>query len=193
MTKNKRPVTLKRLPPLIPTKNPFASLARAILYQQLTGKAAATIERRFLASFPKKVRGYPTPQMVYEMPHSLCEKAGVSRQKEGYLRDLARAFLDGTLKTKDFLTMTDEALRDHLVSVKGIGRWTADMFLIFALCRPNVLPCGDLAIRKGFMHAWRLKKEPDEKRMRQLALPYEGKYTDLSRTLWMMMDETNKK
>jgi DNA-3-methyladenine glycosylase II len=67
------------------------------------------------------------------------------------------------------------------------------MFLIFALCRPNVLPCGDLAIRKGFMHAWRLKKEPDEKRMRQLALPYEGKYTDLSRTLWMMMDERNKK
>jgi DNA-3-methyladenine glycosylase II len=116
-------------------------------------------------------------------------EAGLSGQKARYLRDLASRFLDKTIDPRQFPNMSDEEIIEHLTAVKGIGEWTAHMFLIFALNRPNVLPIGDLAIKKGFQRAFGLRKLPSDKRMRELARPHEGAHTELALHLWRIMDE----
>lgn len=175
----------KKLRKLEPTKDPFVSLVRSIIFQQLSTKAATSIQNRFLALFPKKT---PTPKRVLALSDSEFKSCGVSNQKAGYLRDLATKFLDGTVVPKLFPNMTDAEIKDHLVRVKGIGSWTADMFLIFALNRPDVLPVGDLAIKKGFQKVFKLRSVPTEKKMYSLALPYTGKRTYLSLYLWQSLD-----
>lgn len=177
----------RRLRKLEPTRNAFQSLARSIIYQQLSGKAAASILKKFVALWAKK--GFPTPRDVLALNDAQFRSAGVSAQKAGYLRDLAAKFLDGTIVPKRFSAMGDDEIIAHLVAVKGIGVWTAHMFLIFALNRPNVLPVGDLAIRKGFQRAFRLRSEPTETSMRKLARPHDGEHTALALHLWGLMDE----
>ncbi len=179
----------KKLRKLTPSKNHFAALARSIIYQQLSGKAAGTILNRFVALFPKKVKGFPSPEAVLLMPVEKLRNAGLSGQKVSYIRDLAEKFIDGTIIPKHFPKMGDMEIREHLLKVKGIGVWTTDMFLMFALNRPNVLPVGDLAIRKGFQKAWKLRTMPDEKKMRTLAREFDGRHTELSLYLWHLMDE----
>lgn len=110
-----------------------------------------------------------------------------------YIHDLANKFKNKTLNHENFAEMSDEEIRDNLVQVKGIGPWTVDMFLIFGLARMNVLPLGDLAIRRGFTKAFKLRKTPSEKQMRKLAEPYRGMYTCLSLYLWGLVDEENNK
>lgn len=171
---------------LKPTKNAFASLVRSIIYQQLSGKAAASILAKFLKLFPRKK--FPLPEDVLALSDQEFKSAGVSAQKAAYLRDLSAKFLDGTITPKKFPKMTDQEIKEHLVAVKGIGPWTADMFLIFALNRPDVLPVGDLAIRKGFQKAFNLRAVPSEQQMYKLSLPYDGKRTHLSLYLWQLMD-----
>ncbi len=171
---------------LEPTKNPFQSLARSIIYQQLSGKAAASILKKFIALWPRKK--FPQPADVLALSDAQLRSAGVSAQKAAYLRDLAAKFLDRTINPKHFAKMGDQEIIDHLVQVKGIGEWTAHMFLMFALNRPNVLPTGDLAIRKGFMKAFNLRKEPSHTRMHELAKPHKGKHTHLALHLWAIMD-----
>ena len=183
----KLPIRNKNIRKLLPSKNAFASLARSIIYQQLSGKAAASIEKKFLGLFKGK---FPKPQEVLELTDAQFQSAGVSAQKRGYLRDLAAKFLDGTIVPRKFPKMTDEEIREHLIAVKGIGRWTADMFLMFALNRPNVLPLGDLGIKKGFQKAFKLRTLPDEKKMLKLAADYEGDHTQLSLYLWHMLDNS---
>jgi DNA-3-methyladenine glycosylase II len=107
------------------------------------------------------------------------------------IRGLATKFIDGTVNQKNFKKMNDEEIIEHLTAVKGIGVWTAHMFLIFALNRPDVLPTGDLAIRKGFMRAFGLKKVPSHEKMIKLATPHTGERTHLSLHLWALMDEAN--
>lgn len=177
----------KKLRKLTKTRDAFASLGRAIIYQQLSTKAADTICRRFVALFPDKK--FPTPDDVLKLKDAHFKSAGVSTQKMGYLRDLAARFLDGTVNPKLFSKMSDDEIRQHLIMVKGIGRWTADMFLIFALNRPNILPTGDLGVRKGFQKIFGLKKLPDEQTMITLAQPYDGAHTYLALHAWQTMDE----
>jgi DNA-3-methyladenine glycosylase II len=191
----------KKLRPLTPTKNAFASLIRSIIYQQLSGKAAASIERKFFGLFDPKaltaqsIRGtvlqtkWPKPEDVLRLTDAQLRSAGISAQKAAYLRDLAAKFADKTIAPKLFPKMSDEEIIEHLTRVKGIGTWTAHMFLIFAINRPNVLPVGDLGIKKGFQKAFRLRTMPDEKKMRLLAKPYEGEHTYLSLYLWGVVDE----
>jgi DNA-3-methyladenine glycosylase II len=190
--KSKIKINYKNLRPLTPTQNPFGSLVSSIIYQQLSGKAAGTIERRFLELFPKKKNGYPTPEDILKLTDEQFRSVGVSSQKMGYLRDLAQKFIDGTIEPKKLPKMSDLEIKEHLIRVKGIGSWTADMFLIFALNRPNILPVGDLAIVKGFQKAWNLRTIPSKKKMRELARDFEGKYTYLSLHLWGIMDEGKK-
>ena len=142
----------KKIRKLTPSKNAFVSLARSIIYQQISGKAAASIEKKFLALF--KGKKFPKPEDVLKLSDTQFQGSGISPQKRTYLRDLANKFLDKTISPKKFPKMSDEEIREHLIAVKGIGRWTADMFLIFALTRQTVLPVGDLAIRKGFQKAF---------------------------------------
>lgn len=177
-------------PDFKPARNVYAALVRSIVYQQLSGKAADTILRRFLALFPGT--GYPKPEAVLKMKDTKMRSAGLSGQKASYIKDLSSKFLDGTIEPKKFKTMSDEEIREHLIAVKGIGRWSADMFLMFALNRPDVLPIGDLGIRKGFQKLFKMKELPDPKKMERLAEPWRPYRTIASWYLWRLADEDKR-
>jgi DNA-3-methyladenine glycosylase II len=145
-------------------QSPFEALVESIVYQQLHGKAAATIHRRLLESFGPAVAPnaraatavalgipHPTPQQILDCPNEELRAAGLSANKALALRDLAAKTLDGTVPTLAAIRrMTDEAIIEHLTQVRGIGVWTVHMMLIFRLGRPDVLPTGDYGVRKGF-------------------------------------------
>ncbi len=166
----------------------FEALCRSIIYQQLSGKAAATIHERFLLLFPKKK---PTPKVLLKHEREVLRNAGLSNQKTDYLYDLSRKFSEGFITPEKFPEMTDEEIRDHLVAVKGIGVWTADMFLIFTLGRPDVLPTLDLGIKKGFQKLFKLKDLPDAAKMEKLAQGWHPYRTIASCYLWRLADEGN--
>lgn len=187
----KLPITPFKLAIKKPTGTPFQSLCRAIIFQQLSGTAATSILNKFIQISPKKK--FPLPKDVLLYSDEAFARAGVSPQKRGYLRDLAKRFLDGTIVPRLFSKMSDQEIVDHLVVVKGVGVWTAQMFLIFYLRRPNVLPVGDLAIQKGFQKAFSLRSVPTEKKMRELARQYEGDHSALARYLWNLMDREKEK
>ncbi len=182
-----------------PSQNYFEALVSSIIYQQITGKAAATIEERFLKLFSArggsvfggKFNNF-SPQKLLRLTDKQFKSAGISPQKMKYLKDLSEKFLDGTINPKNFHKMTDEEIREHLIAVKGIGRWTADMFLMFTLCRPNVLPTGDLGIQKGFQKVFNLKQLPDTKKMEKLADAWSPYRTFASWYLWRVADLSKK-
>src|SRR3989338_4046037 len=147
----------------------FQSLAEAIIYQQLSGKAAGTILKRFVALFPKTT--FPSPEQVLKIKTEKLRSAGLSGQKASYLKDLAAKFKDGTINPKLFSKMSDAEIIEHVVAVKGIGEWTAQMFLKFTLARPDVLPTGDLGIQKGFQKLFSLRARPSAARMERLPPP----------------------
>jgi len=130
----------------------FVALARAIVYQQLAGKAAAAIYARVCALFPE---GEPTPERILNASDEELRGAGLSRSKMLSLRDLARRAADGEIPTpSEIHHMVDEAIIERLTQIRGIGRWTAEMLLIFHLGRPDVLPVDDYGVRKGFAIAY---------------------------------------
>jgi len=133
----------------------FLALIRSIVYQQLSGKAAATIHSRLLALYPGNE---PTPADLLATSDVQLRAAGLSRQKVEYLRDLAGRIHAGDLPLDHVETLDDTALIEHLVQVKGIGRWTAQMFLMFKLGRPDVLPELDLGIQNAIKRAYRKRK-----------------------------------
>jgi len=143
----------------LPTQqSPFEALTQSIIYQQLHGKAAASIHAKLLASFseladprPGIPHAHPSPQHLLDAPNEQLRAAGLSHNKALALRDLAAKTLDGTVPTMAKIKkMSDEAIIEHLTQVRGIGKWTVEMMLIFRLGRPNVLPTTDYGIRKGF-------------------------------------------
>jgi DNA-3-methyladenine glycosylase II len=145
--------------------NPFEDLARNIIYQQLHGRAAAAIHGRVLALFGKK-RLYP--QDILDASAEDLRRAGLSGAKLAALRDLAAKTLDGTIpKLAELRRMKDEEIIERLTKVRGIGRWTVEMLLIFRLGRPDVLPVGDLAVLKGFFLAYGRKELPKPKELLQ--------------------------
>lgn len=133
----------------------FEALIRAIVFQQLSGKAATTIHNRVLALFPDQT---PTAERVLGASDDQLRAAGLSRQKIGYLRDLAARVQSGELPLDHVDTLSDADLIAHLVQVKGIGRWTAQMFLMFKLGRADVLPDLDLGIQNAIKRAYRKRK-----------------------------------
>ncbi|HRH26321.1 MAG TPA: DNA-3-methyladenine glycosylase 2 family protein [Candidatus Paceibacterota bacterium] len=163
----------------------FEALIRSIIYQQLSGKAAATIRGRFAALFPRRKI---TPQKVLLLSDENMRGAGISRGKVAYVRDLAQKFIDGTVPHRSFKKMTNEEIIVHLTKVHGIGEWTVHMLLIFTLHRPDVLPVGDLAIRKGFQKAYGLKTLPTAKEMEKLALSWRKYASFASWYLWRLVD-----
>ena len=149
--------------PINPLHNPFEALARNIIYQQLHGKAAAAIHQRVLALFGKK-RLYPLD--ILEASGESLRGAGLSAAKLVAIKDLATKTLDGTVPTLARLRrMGDEEIIEHLTKVRGIGRWTVEMLLIFRLGRADVLPVGDFAVRKGFSLVYGLKELPKPKEL----------------------------
>lgn len=143
------PFTL-RLPSV---QSPFEALAQSIIYQQLHGKAAAAIHAKMLAGFEEVcgIGNHPSPQHLLDCPNEQLRSAGLSQNKMLALRDLAAKTLDGTVPSlQQIRRMSDEDIIEHLTQVRGIGRWTVEMFLMFRLGRPDVLPVGDFGVRKGF-------------------------------------------
>ncbi len=145
------------------TMTPFQALLQSIIYQQISGKAAGSIHKRVAALFPGR---RPSAKRLLTISDEALRDAGLSRGKVASAQDLARCCLDRTVPTRTQLaTMDDETIIEHLVQVRGIGRWTAEMLLIFNLGRPDVLPVTDLGVRKGFMYAFGGKQLPEPEKM----------------------------
>lgn len=144
----------------------FAHLARNIVYQQLSGRAAATIHDRFLALLGADG---PVPEAVLAFDEPALRACGLSAAKVKALHDLAAHVRDGRLPMEALDTMPDQEIIDALVQVRGIGPWTAQMFLMFRLGRPDVLPVLDLGVRKGAQRIYRLRALPDAARLERLA------------------------
>jgi DNA-3-methyladenine glycosylase II len=164
---------------------PFAALVESILYQQITGKAAATIHRRLCDLVGGRV---PCPEDFPGLSDAELRGAGLSRQKITYLRDLAARTRDG-LPLGRMRRLQDEDVIDALIAVKGIGRWTAEMFLIFRLGRLDVLPVDDYGVRKAMQRAYRMRKLPTADRMRRVAEPWRPYRSLASWYLWRSLDE----
>jgi DNA-3-methyladenine glycosylase II len=164
------------------TQSPFEALTESIIYQQLHGKAAATIHRRLLESFLPSAEGrgiaqnavpaHPSPQQILDAPNAQLRAAGLSANKSLALRDLAANTIDGTVPTLARIRrMSDQAIIDHLTQVRGIGKWTVEMLLIFRLGRPDVLPTSDYGVRKGFALTFGKLKPSDKVTAADLPTP----------------------
>ena len=139
---------------------PFAALMRAITYQQLSGKAAGTIWGRVVEACPGK--GLPKPEDVLSVDYETLRAAGLSNNKTLAIQDLAAKAVDGTVPERRILNrMSDEEIVERLIQVRGVGRWTVEMLLMFHLDRPDVFPVGDLGVRKGIAATYGLEEVPE--------------------------------
>ena len=164
---------------------PYQSLLRAILYQQLAGPAAAAIERRFLAMFDGRI---PLPHELAPLSDADLREAGISRQKAGYLRSIAEHFENGHLSDRKLMRMSDEDVIEAVTQIKGVGRWTADMLLMFCIGRPDVLPVGDLGIQNAMKLAYGLDAPPKPAEMEAIAEPWRPYRSAGSWYLWRRGD-----
>ena len=152
---------------LHPNRRYLRNLVEAIANQQLSGKAAATIFGRFLALYP--ARRFPTPQQIIDTPDEALRGTGFSRPKVAYIKDLCAHVADGRLRLDRMSRLSDDEVTTAITSVHGLGVWSAHMFMMFSLARLDVLPVGDLGIRKGFQKVYGLRKEPPPERMQAIA------------------------
>jgi DNA-3-methyladenine glycosylase II len=162
----------------------FSRVAEAIVYQQLNGKAAATIFNRFAA-----LAGEPlTPEGVLRLTDAQLRSAGLSKQKSSYLKDLSAKTAAGLLDFAKLADLSDEEVIKHLTQVKGIGVWTAHMFLMFSLRRPNVLPTGDYGIQMAIKKHYKKRKLPKPKDMEKVARVWEPYRSVACWYLWRSLD-----
>jgi len=163
----------------------FHSLAEAIVYQQLNGKAAVTIFKRFADA----AGGNPvTPEGVLRMSEQQMRAVGLSKQKSAYLRDLAEKTKAGLLEFERLSDLPDDEVIQHLTQVKGIGVWTAHMFLMFTLRRPDVLPTGDYGVQVAIKKHYRKRKLPKPKDMEKIAKPWSPYRSIACWYLWRSLD-----
>jgi 3-methyladenine DNA glycosylase/8-oxoguanine DNA glycosylase len=163
----------------------FQALVRSIVFQQLSGKAAGTIHSRFAGLFST---GEPESTALLILTDEQMRGAGLSRQKIAYLRDLAEKVVSGELPLESVHRMDDDELIDHLVQVKGIGRWTAQMFLMFRLGRRNVLPELDLGIQNAIRRAYRKRKRPGPNEVRKIGAKWSPHCTVACWYLWRSLE-----
>ena len=172
------PCTLK------PQKDYFAVLADAIVSQQISVKAAETIFRRL----KEKMRGRVTPGQLLTLSADDLRNVGVSGQKSSYLRDLAEKWIDGTILPRRFSRMDDEAIIAMLTQVRGIGRWTVEMFLIFSLNRLDVLPVDDLGFQRAMQRVYGFRALPSTRTVRRIAEPWRPYRSIATWYLWRSLD-----
>ena len=174
-------ITLKR------RRNYFKSLLRSIIHQQLSGKAATTIENRFLELY--NGNQYPTPEEVLKTPAEAIQNVGISRMKTEYIRGLAKIIDDGDIRLEKLSELSNDEVGNVLKEVKGIGQWTVDMFLIFSLNRPDVFPLNDLGIQKGLMLLLGRQKILSQESMLSHSKKWKPYRTLASLYLWKIVDE----
>ena len=165
--------------------NYFEALVRAIVYQQLSGKAAATIYERFKGLFTNNK--FPSPSIVMEKSHEELLSVGLSNQKASYIHNIANSFYTGKVP-KNINTIDDNEVIECLTTIKGVGPWTAEMFLMFTLNRPDVFPVTDLGIQKGFQLFFHLDKLPRPDQMIKKAEPWRPYRTLASWYLWRLVE-----
>jgi DNA-3-methyladenine glycosylase II len=163
----------------------YGALLRSIVGQQLSTKAARTIYGRMIEIFGGHA---PTPRQLLEADPDEIRAAGLSRPKITYLRDLAVHVEEGTLHLDRLPDLPDDEVSAQLTAIKGLGQWTADMFLMFHLGRPDVLPVGDQGIRRAVQVQYRLRKLPDPKRLERIARPWRPYRTLACLYLWSSLD-----
>jgi DNA-3-methyladenine glycosylase II len=168
------------------TSGPFEALVEAIVSQQLSIKAADTIFNRFVALTPGKK--FPTPREIIKMPTAKMRKCGLSGMKVKFIKDLAKKTLDGSLNFKTIDKLSDEEVIEHLTSVKGIGRWTAEMFLIFSLQRDDIFSYGDLGLRNALQRIYKMKKPPTPAQAEKITAKWRPYRSLGSRYLWASID-----
>src|SRR5438552_8396881 len=162
----------------------FHSLAEAIIYQQLNGKAAVTIFKRFAA-----LAGEPlTPEGILKLTEEQMRSVGLSMQKSSYLKDMAERAARGDLDFSRLPEMTDDEVIKHLTQVKGVGVWTAHMFLMFTLRRPNILPTGDYGVQVAMKKHYKKRKLPKPEQMMKIAKCWEPYRSIACWYLWRSMD-----
>ena len=167
-----------------PEIDPFPALVRTITSQQISTKAAATIHGRLVALMPRGV----TPNAMLALTDEQLRGAGLSRQKTAYLRDLALKVQNGELPVHSLHELNDEAVIEAIVKVKGLGRWSAEMFLMFRLHRPDVLPVDDLGIVTAMQRLYGLRKRPKADRMRKIAEAWRPYRTVACWYLWRSLE-----
>jgi DNA-3-methyladenine glycosylase II len=175
-------------PPVVlrPHNNYFQSLAEAIIGQQLSDKAATTIINRFRLLFPKT--NFPSPKQVLLKSDSELRGVGVSGAKASYIKNLAKAVEDKTVDFKNVAKAKDEEIIEMLVKIKGIGRWTAEMFLIFSLGRGDIFSFGDLGLRNAVKKLYSLRKDPLFKRLQKISCRWQPYRTCASLYLWKSLN-----
>jgi len=164
----------------------FANLVRSIVYQQLNGKAASTIYQRLVDA----VGGGVTPESILKLRPAKLRKVGLSRQKSAYIADLARHTHAGSVVFDTIHQLSDDQVIEHLTAVKGIGVWTAHMFLIFALRRVDILPTGDLGVRMAIRKAYALPELPTKAEIEDLARAWRPYCSVASWYLWRSLEIT---
>jgi DNA-3-methyladenine glycosylase II len=162
----------------------FHSLAEAIVYQQLNGKAAVTIFKRFAALAGEPLK----PEGILALSDTQLRSVGLSKQKSSYLKDMAERAARGELDFSRLPEMTDEEVIKHLTQVKGVGVWTAHMFLMFTLRRPNVLPTGDFGIQMAIKKHYKKRKMPKPEQMEKIAKLWEPYRSIACWYLWRSLD-----
>lgn len=170
--------------PLAPRRDHFVMLCKAIVSQQLSTKAAATIFGRFRDLFDRR---RPTPQGVLALPFETLRSVGLSNQKTGYMIDLAEKFDKGGVPRR-MASLSDDQIIDVLTGIKGVGVWTAQMFLMFVMVRPDVWPVDDLGIRKAARQLYGFKTLPDAKKLNRLAQPWRPYRTVAAWYFWRSLD-----
>jgi DNA-3-methyladenine glycosylase II len=178
-----------------PDRDHYVRLVQSILSQQVSVKAARALYAKLAAQFPRK---RPTPKAMVTFlttsPEELIRSCGLSRQKRSYVLDLATRFADGSILPRRFAAMSDDELVEHLTVVKGIGRWTVEMLMIFALNRPDVWPVDDLAIRESVYRHWprQFKERPTARELRSWADKWRPWRTVASWYLWRGLQPDTK-
>jgi DNA-3-methyladenine glycosylase II len=167
--------------------DPYEALARAIVGQQLSTKAAASIWAKLLDQFGGET---PTPEQILRKRRPTLRKAGLSNAKVEFLRDLAAHVEDGRLDLQRLAKLSDEDVIAELIEVKGVGQWTAEMFLIFHLARPDVVSVGDLGIRRAVQIAYGMKELPGPEELEKLAEGWRPHRTLACLYLWRSLDNT---
>ena len=174
-------------PTMAPSKNHIQSLAKAIVSQQLSTTAASTIWNRVVALYPGKK--FPKAELLLATPDAQLRAAGLSGAKTAAIKDLARHVIEKRVVQRKLLAADDAAVSAMLLPVRGIGPWSVDMFLMFALVRLDVLPVGDLGIRKGMQLHFGLRKLPEAPRMEALAAPWRPFRSVASWYMWRLLEQ----
>jgi DNA-3-methyladenine glycosylase II len=166
--------------------SPFQSLVSSIMYQQLAGSAADAIYARFLQLYNGR---FPSPSRLAATPDMRLRAAGLSGRKAEYIKGLAASVSEGSLDLASLASMEDEQVVEQLTAVRGIGRWTAEMFLIFCLGRPDVLPVGDLGLQRAMQKTYLLRKALTPERMEKIAVPWRPYRSIATWYMWKSLEK----